>query len=279
MTTSVTIEDLASAVGTAFADPSRLDSPENRQAVEDTIAALDRGEIRLAEKPAERRDYVVNSWVQQAILLYFRLRQMETMNVGPFEYHDKIPLKRDYARLGVRVVPPAVARYGSFLEAGAILMPSYVNIGARVGSGTMVDTWATVGSGAQIGRDVHLAGGVGIGGVLEPPGARPVIVEDNAFIGSRCIVTEGLLIEEGAVLGANVTLTGSTPIIDVTGPEPKTYHGRVPARSVVVPGTRGRQFPAGEFQVGCALIVGQRTESTDRKTSLNNALRDFGVSV
>lgn len=279
MTTSLTIHDLASAIETAFADPSRLELPDNRQAVEDTIAALDRGEIRLAEKPADGGDYVVNSWVQQAILLYFRLRRMETMNVGPFEYHDKIPLKRDYAGLGVRVVPPAVARYGSFLEAGAILMPSYVNIGARVGSGTMVDTWATVGSGAQIGRDVHLAGGVGIGGVLEPPGARPVIVEDNAFIGSRCIVTEGLLIEEGAVLGANVTLTASTSIIDVTGPEAKIYHGRVPARSVVVPGTRPRQFPAGEFQVGCALIVGQRTESTDRKTSLNNALRDFGVSV
>lgn len=279
MTTSLTIEDLASAVGAAFADTALLERPETRQAVEETIAALDRGQIRLAEKSADGGDYVVHSWVQQAILLYFRLRQMETVTIGPFEYHDKIPLKRDYARLGVRVVPPAVARYGSYLEAGAILMPSYVNIGARVGSGTMVDTWATVGSGAQIGRDVHLAGGVGIGGVLEPPGARPVIVEDNAFIGSRCIVTEGLLIEEGAVLGANVTLTSSTAIIDVTGAEPKTYHGRVPARSVVVPGTRPRQFPAGEFEVGCALIVGQRTASTDRKTSLNEALRDFGVSV
>jgi 2,3,4,5-tetrahydropyridine-2-carboxylate N-succinyltransferase len=179
----------------------------------------------------------------------------------------------------VRVVPPAVARYGSFLEPGVILMPSYVNIGARVGSGTMVDTWATVGSGAQIGRDVHLAGGVGIGGVLEPPGARPVIVEDGAFIGSRCIVTEGTLIEEGAVLGAQVSLTSSTPIIDVTGVEPVTYRGRVPARSVVVPGTRPRQFPAGEFEVGCALIIGQRNESTDRKTSLNQALRDFGIST
>lgn len=279
MTTSTSIDDLARAVGAAFSDPTQLDRPESREAVEDTIAALDRGEIRLAEKPAGSSDYLVNSWVQQAILLYFRLRQMETLTVGPFEYHDKIPLKRDYARLGVRVVPPAVARYGSYLEQGVIMMPSYVNIGARVGSGTMVDTWATVGSGAQIGRNVHLAGGVGIGGVLEPPGARPVIVEDHAFIGSRCIVTEGLLIEEGAVLGANVTLTSSTPIIDVTGPEPTTYHGRVPAGSVVVPGTRTRQYPAGEFQVTCALIVGQRTASTDRKTSLNDVLRDYGVSV
>jgi 2,3,4,5-tetrahydropyridine-2-carboxylate N-succinyltransferase len=217
--------------------------------------------------------------VQQAILLYFRVRQLETIQVGPFEYHDKLPLKHDYAGLGVRVVPPAVARFGSFLEPGVIMMPSYVNIGARVGSGTMVDTWATVGSGAQIGRDVHLAGGVGIGGVLEPPGARPVIIEDGAFIGSRCIVTEGVLVERGAVLGAQVCLTSSTPIIDVTGSEPVIHKGRVPARSVVVPGTRKRTFPAGEFEVGCALIIGQRTDSTDQKTSLNDALRDFGVSA
>ena len=269
--------DLATVVDAAFEDPGQLDRPEAREAVEEAIAGLDHGSLRLAEP----RDgsWVVHAWVQRAILLYFRLRQMETLEVGPFEYYDKIPLKRDYASLSVRVVPPAVARYGSYLEPGVILMPSYVNIGARVGSGTMVDTWATVGSGAQIGRDVHLAGGVGIGGVLEPPGARQVIVEDGAFIGSRCIVTEGMLIEEGAVLGANVSLTSSTPIIDVSGSEPITYRGRVPARSVVVSGTRSRQFPAGEFQVGCALIVGQRTASTDRKTSLNQVLRDFGLST
>jgi 2,3,4,5-tetrahydropyridine-2-carboxylate N-succinyltransferase len=269
--------ELAALIGSAFTDPSLLERAETQLAVEEVIDGLDRGELRLAEKA--NGEWQVHAWVQQAILLYFRLRQLETWQVGQFEYHDKIPLKRDYARLGVRVVPPAVARYGSFLESGVIMMPSYVNIGARVGSGTMVDTWATVGSGAQIGRDVHLAGGVGIGGVLEPPGARPVIVEDGAFIGSRCIVTEGMLIEEGAVLGAQVSLTSSTPIIDVTGNEPVTYRGRVPARSVVVPGTRPRPFPAGEFQVGCALIIGQRTASTDRKTSLNQALREFGIST
>ncbi|MBV9134159.1 MAG: 2,3,4,5-tetrahydropyridine-2,6-dicarboxylate N-succinyltransferase [Chloroflexi bacterium] len=270
---TTTTSDLAATIGNVFASPDQLDRAESQLAVEETIDGLDRGEIRLAEKSAG--EWVVHSWVQQAILLYFRLRQLETWQVGQFEYHDKLPLKHDYERLGVRVVPPATARYGSFLEPGVIMMPSYVNIGARVGSGTMVDTWATVGSGAQIGRNVHLAGGVGIGGVLEPPGARPVIVEDGAFIGSRCIITEGTLIEEGAVLGANVVLTSSTPIIDVTGSEPVTYRGRVPARSVVVPGSRPRSFPAGEFQVACALIIGQRTESTDLKTSLNPALRDL----
>ncbi|TME91333.1 MAG: 2,3,4,5-tetrahydropyridine-2,6-dicarboxylate N-succinyltransferase [Chloroflexi bacterium] len=274
---SLATTDLAALIGSAFEDPTQLERAETQLAVEEVIDGLDRGELRLAEK--SNAEWIVHPWVQQAILLYFRLRQVETWQVGHFEYHDKIPLKHDYARLGVRVVPPAVARYGSFLEPGVIMMPSYVNIGARVGSGTMVDTWATVGSGAQIGRDVHLAGGVGIGGVLEPPGARPVIVEDGAFIGSRCIVTEGMLIEEGAVLGANVTLTSSTPIIDVTADERITHRGRVPARSVVVPGTRARSFPAGEFQVSCALIVGQRTPSTDRKTSLNQVLRDFGVST
>ncbi len=275
---SVASADVQTLIERAFAEPKRLDDePSSREAVEATIAALDRGEARLAEKSSG--GWVVHAWIQQAILLYFRLRQLETWHIGQFEYHDKIPLKHDYQRLGVRVVPPAVARFGSYLEPGVIMMPSYVNIGAHVGSGTMVDTWATVGSGAQIGRDVHLAGGVGIGGVLEPPGARPVIVEDGAFIGSRCIVTEGVLIEEGAVLGANVTITSSTPIIDVTGPHATTYHGRVPARSVVVPGTRPRAYPAGEFQVGCALIVGQRTASTDGKTSLNAALRDFGLST
>jgi 2,3,4,5-tetrahydropyridine-2-carboxylate N-succinyltransferase len=274
---SVVSTDLRAIVESAFNEPARLEQPDSRAAVEAIIDGLDRGEIRLAEKTDG--EWTVNAWVQQAILLYFRLRQLETWQLGPFEYHDKIPLKRDYARLGVRVVPPAVARYGSFLEPGVILMPSYVNIGSRVGSGTMVDTWATVGSGAQIGRDVHLAGGVGIGGVLEPPGARPVVVEDGAFIGSRCIVTEGVVIETGAVLGANVTITSSTPIIDVTRSEATTYHGRVPARSVVVPGTRTRSYPAGEFQVSCALIIGQRSESTDRKTSLNQALRDFGLGI
>jgi 2,3,4,5-tetrahydropyridine-2-carboxylate N-succinyltransferase len=271
--TTAARSDLAATISAAFADASQLERAETQLAIEEVIDGLDRGEIRLAEKA--NGEWLVHGWVQQAILLYFRLRQVETWEVGQFEYHDKIPLKHHYARLGVRVVPPATARYGSFLEPGVILMPSYVNIGARVGSGTMVDTWATVGSGAQIGRNVHLAGGVGIGGVLEPPGARPVIVEDGAFIGSRCIVTEGTIVEEGAVLGAHVSLTGSTPIIDVTGAEPVTYRGRVPARSVVVPGSRARQFPAGEFQVSCALIVGQRTASTDLKTSLNPALRDL----
>jgi 2,3,4,5-tetrahydropyridine-2-carboxylate N-succinyltransferase len=271
--TAASRADLATLIGSAFADPTQLERAETQLAVEDVIDCLDRGEIRLAEKIDGQ--WTTHAWVQQAILLYFRLRQLETWQVGPFEYHDKIPLKRDYARLGVRVVPPATARYGSYLEPGVILMPSYVNVGAWVGSGTMVDTWATVASGAQIGRNVHLAGGVGIGGVLEPPGARPVIVEDNAFIGSRCIITEGTLIEEGAVLGAHVTITGSTPIIDVTSSEPVTYKGRVPARSVVVPGSRARQFPAGEYQVSCALIIGQRSASTDLKTSLNPALRDL----
>jgi 2,3,4,5-tetrahydropyridine-2,6-dicarboxylate N-succinyltransferase len=273
MTTTSERTDLSTTIGAAFADPGQLERADAQLAVEETIDGLDRGELRLAEKSGG--EWVVHSWVQQAILLYFRLRQLETWQVGQFEYHDKLPLKHDYARLGVRVVPPATARYGSFLEPGVIMMPSYVNIGARVGSGTMVDTWATVGSGAQIGRNVHLAGGVGIGGVLEPPGARPVIVEDGAFIGSRSIVTEGTLIEEGAVLGANVVLTSSTPIIDVTAAEPVMYRGRVPARAVVVPGSRARQFPAGEFQVACALIVGQRSASTDLKTSLNPALRDL----
>ena len=275
---TTTASNLVATIQAAFADQSLLEGAEAQLAVDAVIDGLDKGEIRLAEKSTTSGEWTVNPWVQQAILLFFKLRQMETWQVGPFEYHDKIPLKHDYESLGVRVVPPAVARYGSYLEPGVILMPSYVNIGSRVGSGTMVDTWATVGSGAQIGRDVHLAGGVGIGGVLEPPGARPVIVEDGCFIGSRCIVTEGVLVEEGAVLGAQVCITASTPIIDVTGSKPVEYRGRVPARSVVVPGTRTRTYPAGDFQVGCALIIGQRSASTDQKTSLNSALRDFGVS-
>jgi 2,3,4,5-tetrahydropyridine-2-carboxylate N-succinyltransferase len=243
--------------------------------VEDTIAALDRGEIRVADKVGD--EWVVNEEAKGAILDYFRLRRMELIELGPFEYLDKIPLKRDYESLGVRVVPPAVARYGSFLSRGVVMMPSYVNIGAWVGPRTMIDTWATVGSCAQIGADVHLAGGVGIGGVLEPVNARPVIVEDGAFIGSRCILTEGVRIGEGAVLGPNVVLTATVPIIDVTGLEPVEHRGYVPAHSVVVPGTRPKEFPAGTYQLACALIIGRRSEATDRKVSLNDALREYGI--
>jgi 2,3,4,5-tetrahydropyridine-2-carboxylate N-succinyltransferase len=244
---------------------------------EETIAALDRGEIRVAEPDGD--GWKVNAEVQGAILDYFRSRKMEPREVGPFEYHDKIPLKSGYEELGVRVVPPAVARYGSFLSPGVVLMPSYVNIGAWVGPNTMVDTWATVGSGAQIGANVHLAGGVGIGGVLEPPGARPVIVEDGAFIGSRSIVTEGVRIGSEAVLAPNVSLTASVPIIDVTGPEPVEHRGFVPPRAVVVPGTRPKEFPAGTYHLACALVIGYRNESTDLKTSLNDALREYGVGA
>ena len=242
---------------------------------DETIAALDRGELRVAEPAGE--DWVVHDDVQAAILDYFRTRPMEPREVGPFTYHDKIPLKHDHAERGVRVVPPATARYGSFLSPGVILMPSYVNIGAWVGPNTMVDTWATVGSCAQIGADVHLAGGVGIGGVLEPVNARPVIVEDGAFVGSRSIVTEGCIVGEQAILGAGVVITASVPIIDVTGPEPVEHRGFVPPRAVVVPGTRPKEFPAGTYQLACALIIGYRSESTDLKTSLNDALREFGV--
>jgi 2,3,4,5-tetrahydropyridine-2,6-dicarboxylate N-succinyltransferase len=249
-------------------------SPER---VEEVIAALDRGEVRVAE-PVDG-EWHVNADAQQAILEYFRLRQMETREVGPFEYHDKIPLKRDYEELGVRVVPPAVARYGAFLSRGVVMMPSYVNIGAWVGPRTMVDTWATVGSGAQIGADVHLAGGVGIGGVLEPPGAQPVIVEDGAFIGSRCILTEGVRVGAGAVLGPNVSLTRTVPIIDVTQAEAVEHRGVVPPRAVVVPGTRPRAFPAGTYHLACALIIGWRSDATDLKVSLNDALREHDVGV
>jgi 2,3,4,5-tetrahydropyridine-2,6-dicarboxylate N-succinyltransferase len=251
--------------------------PTRAGVVEETIAALDRGELRVAEKHGD--EWIVNEWVKKAILLYFRLRKMEPVEVGPFLYHDKIPLKRDYAERGVRVVPPATARFGSFLSPDVVLMPSYVNIGAWVGPRTMVDTWATVGSCAQIGADVHLAGGVGIGGVLEPLGARPVIVEDDAFLGSRCIVTEGTVVGEGAVLGANVVLTSSIPIIDVTGSEPVEHRGYVPPRSIVIPGTRAKDYSAGTFDIPCALIVGTRNESTDLKTSLNDALREHGIAT
>jgi 2,3,4,5-tetrahydropyridine-2-carboxylate N-succinyltransferase len=231
----------------------------------------------VAEKRGD--DWVTNGWLQQAISLYFRLRTPETISVGPFEYHDKVPLKHGLERAQVRVVPPAVARYGSFLEPGVILMPSYVNVGARVGEGTMVDTWATVGSCAQIGKRVHLSGGVGIGGVLEPPQSRPVIVEDDCFVGSRAVLVEGIWIEAGAVIGAGVVLTASTPIVDVTGSQPQTSRGRIPPGAVVIPGAVPKSFPAGEFGVPCALIIGRRTASTDRKTSLNQALREFGVPV
>ena len=249
----------------------------NAERVEEVIAALDRGETRVAEP--DGNEWRVNREAQEAILEYFRLRKMEPQEVGPFEYLDKIPLKRNYERLGVRVVPPAVARYGSFLSPGVVMMPSYVNIGAWVGPRTMVDTWATVGSGAQIGADVHLAGGVGIGGVLEPPGARPVIVEDGAFIGSRCILTEGVRVGSGAVLGPNVSLTSSVPVIDVTGSDPVEHRGFVPARAIVVPGTRPKTFPAGTYHLACALIVGWRSESTDLKVSLNEALREHGLGA
>ena len=273
-------DELASLVGAAFEDRTKLEDADHREAVRRTIKYLDQGALRVATPPADDGgDWTVHAWVKQAIVLYFVTAQMRTFEVGPYEYHDKIPLKRDYADAGVRVVPPATARYGAYLERGVIMMPSYVNIGAWVGSGTMVDTWATVGSCAQIGRHVHLSGGVGIGGVLEPPGAAPVIVEDNCFLGSRAIVVEGVRIEQGAVLGANVTITASTPIIDVTGSEPVTYKGRVPARSVVVPGTRTKSFPAGDYQLAAALIIGKRKASTDERTSLNDALRTFAVAV
>ncbi len=268
---------LAETVGRAYEDPAGLADAEKREAVEETIRLLDRGKVRSAEKRDGR--WIVNEWVKKAILLYFRLRDMETVEVGPFEYRDKIPLKHDHQAAKVRVVPPAVARYGSFLSEGVIMMPSYVNIGAWVGPGTMVDTWATVGSCAQIGARVHLAGGVGIGGVLEPPNARPVIVEDDAFIGSRAIVTEGVIVGERAILGANVVLTASTPVVDVTGSQPVEHRGYVPANAVVIPGTRPRRFPAGEFGVATGLIIGWRSERQDARVSLNDALRDFGVAT
>jgi 2,3,4,5-tetrahydropyridine-2-carboxylate N-succinyltransferase len=254
-----------------------LHSPEAHQAVAQVIEALDRGALRVAEPHAE--GWIVNEWIKKAVVLYFPQRTMETYEAGPLEFHDKMPLKRNYASLGVRVVPHAIARHGAYLAPGVILMPSYVNIGAHVGPRTMVDTWATVGSCAQIGADVHLSGGVGIGGVLEPLQAAPVIIEDGAFIGSRCIVVEGVRIGREAVLGANVVLTASTKIIDVTGPEPITYRGLVPERCVVIPWTMPKEFAAGTYQVPCALIIGRRKESTDQKTSLNDALREFQVAV
>lgn len=254
-----------------------FDGELDADAVHETLALLDSGQIRVAEQ--KDGEWVVNDWIKKAILLYFRVAGMETHQMGPYTYYDKIPLKSNLEAQGVRLVPPGHIRYGAFLERGCVVMPGYVNIGAYVGAGSMVDTWATVGSCAQIGKHVHLSGGVGIGGVLEPPSATPVIIEDGAFIGSRCIVVEGVHVGTEAVLGANVVLTSSTQIIDVTGPEEVIYRGHVPPRSVVIPGTRPKQFAAGEFGVSCALIIGQRKESTDRKTSLNQTLREFAISV
>jgi 2,3,4,5-tetrahydropyridine-2-carboxylate N-succinyltransferase len=266
----------AALIESAFEQRGRLDDEAVRDTVHAVIADLDRGALRVAQ-PADDGTWVVNAWVQKAVVLYFAVAPMREETAGPLHYHDKVPIKRNLAEAGVRVVPGAVVRYGSFLERGTIVMPGFVNIGAWVGAGTMVDGWATVGSCAQIGRGVHLSGGVGIGGVLEPPGARPVIVEDDCFLGSRCIVVEGTHVGAGAVLGANVVLTASTPIIDVRGPEPVRSHGRVPPRAVVIPGTRKKQFPAGEYDLPCALIVGERSESTDKKTSLNETLRSFSL--
>ena len=274
-----------SLIEAAWEDRSMLKDKEVQDAVRGVLDQLDQGLLRVAEpmatpnNPETDGQWQVNDWVKKAVILYFPIAQMETIEVGPFEFHDKIPLKKNFAEKGVRVVPQALARYGSFLEPGVIMMPSYVNIGAYVGSGSMVDTWATVGSCAQIGQNVHLSGGVGIGGVLEPLQATPTIIEDNAFIGSRSIVVEGVHIEKEAVLGANVVLTQSTRIIDVSGSEPVTYRGRIPARSVVIPGSYTLSFLAGDYQVSCALIIGQRKESTDKKTSLNSALREFNVAV
>ncbi|HEU0013152.1 MAG TPA: 2,3,4,5-tetrahydropyridine-2,6-dicarboxylate N-succinyltransferase [Longimicrobium sp.] len=269
--------ELERIVSAAYQDRALLSRGDTVQAVDRTIAMLDRGQVRVAEKVDGA--WRVNAWVKEAILLYFALRPLEPMEAGDLRFYDKIRTKQDLEAQGIRVVPPGVARYGAFLEPGCVLMPGYVNIGAYVGEGTMVDTWATVGSCAQVGKHVHLSGGVGIGGVLEPPNASPVIIEDGAFVGSRCIVVEGVVVEEEAVLGAGVVLTASTPIVDVTGPEPVVTKGRVPARSVIIPGSLPKEFPAGTFGVPCALLIGQRTPSTDRKTTLNDVLRTFNVQV
>jgi 2,3,4,5-tetrahydropyridine-2,6-dicarboxylate N-succinyltransferase len=268
---------LKDKIESVWNDRSLLQEISFREAIGEVIELLDKGLIRVAAPGPD--GWKVNEWVKKAVILYFPIRQMETIEIGPFEFHDKIPLKKNYQELGVRVVPHAIARYGAYLSKGVILMPSYVNIGAWVGAGTMVDTWATVGSCAQIGENVHLSGGVGIGGVLEPVQASPVIIEDNCFIGSRSIVVEGVKVEKEAVLGANVVLTQSTRIIDVSGIEAVEYRGRIPERSVVIPGSVGKEFPAGTFQVSCALIIGKRKPSTDLKTSLNDALREYNVSV
>jgi len=269
---------MRSIIEAAWENRELLKESETIHAINHVIEELDKGIIRVAE-PSDTGDWIVNEWVKKAVVMYFPIRKMETIEVGPFEFHDKMALKKGYAELGVRVVPHGLARYGSFIAPGVIMMPSYVNIGAYVDSGTMVDTWATVGSCAQIGKNVHLSGGVGIGGVLEPLQAAPVVIEDDAFIGSRAIVVEGVRVGKQAVLGANVVLTKSTKIIDVSGSEAVEYRGYVPERSVVIPGSMPKSFPAGEYQVPCALIIGKRKESTDIKTSLNDALREFDVAV
>ena len=265
------------SIESAWDNRELLKDSKTQEIIREVIEQLDKGKIRVAEPHTD--GWRVNEWVKKAVILYFPIQKMETMNAGPLEFHDKMKLKTDYEKLGVRVVPHAVARYGAYLASGVILMPSYVNIGAYVDSGTMVDTWATVGSCAQIGKNVHLSGGVGIGGVLEPVQAAPVIIEDGCFIGSRCIVVEGIRVEKEAVLGANVVLTASTKIIDVTESKPIEHKGFVPSRSVVIPGSYSKKFAAGEYNVPCALIIGKRKESTDLKTSLNNALREYDVAV
>ncbi|HNV30312.1 MAG TPA: 2,3,4,5-tetrahydropyridine-2,6-dicarboxylate N-succinyltransferase [Cyclobacteriaceae bacterium] len=269
--------ELKELIERTWLDRELLKTSESQDAVREVVALLDKGKLRVAEPDGE--NWKVNEWIKKAVIMYFPIQQMEVIEVGPFEFHDKIALKKDYKNLGVRVVPHAIARYGSFVNRGVIMMPSYVNIGAYVDEGTMVDTWATVGSCAQVGKNVHLSGGVGLGGVLEPVQAAPVIIEDNVFIGSRCIVVEGVRVGKEAVLGANVVLTGSSKIVDVTGPKAVEYKGFVPPRSVVIPGTMPKKFAAGEYQVPCALIIGTRKESTDKKTSLNEALRENNVSV
>ena len=271
-------EELRTIIEKAWEDRELLNDQSTTSAIEETLEHLDKGRLRCAE-PLKEDGWQVNEWVKKAVVLYFPTRKMESIEVGPFEFHDKMALKKEYAEQGVRVVPHAVARYGSYIAPKTVMMPSYVNIGAYVEGGTMVDTWATVGSCAQIGANVHLSGGVGIGGVLEPLQASPVIIEDNAFIGSRCIVVEGIRVGEEAVLGANTVLTASSRIIDVTGNEPVQYDKEIPPRSVVIPGSYNKKFPAGEYQIPCALIIGKRKESTDKKTSLNQVLRDFEVAV
>ena len=271
------MNEIRTIIENAWENRELLKDENTVNTIREVVSLLDEGKLRVAE--TTENGWQVNEWVKKAVVLYFPIQKMETLEVGPLEFHDKIPLKRNYAEKGIRVVPAAVARHGAYISAGTILMPSYVNIGAYVDEGTMVDTWATVGSCAQIGKNVHLSGGVGIGGVLEPLQAAPVIIEDNAFIGSRCIVVEGIRVEKEAVLGANVVLTGSTKIIDVTGDEPVEIKGYVPARSVVIPGSYTKKFPAGEFNVPCALIIGKRKESTNKKTSLNDALREYDVAV
>lgn len=271
------MHDLLKSIEEAWENRDLLGNSDTQESIREVLSLLDRGQIRVAEPTDD--GWKVNEWIKKAVILYFPIQKMETIEVGPFEFHDKISIKSGHKEAGVRVVPHAIARYGSFLESGVIMMPSYVNIGAYVGSGTMVDTWATVGSCAQIGSDVHLSGGVGIGGVLEPIQAAPVIIEDGAFLGSRSIVVEGVKVGKEAVLGANVVLTTSTRIIDVTGNTPIETKGEIPPRSVVIPGSYPKEFPAGTYNVPCALIIGKRKESTDKKTSLNDALRDHSVAV